>query len=97
MIKKNFIDPFVLDRKLIKIEIKNSPSPLYNEYFSIFNNLITFRPKNDYLLFSDFDLPYLNKVLFNTNLNQSSPEPIFLENLAFLNIYQNNTIFNNFF
>jgi len=60
----------------------NAPSSLYNEYFSILDNLISSR-RNDDQLFGDFNLPHLNKASLNANLNLSSPEAIFLENLAF--------------
>jgi len=73
----------------------NSPSSIYNEYFNILDNLISSRP-NDLLFFGDFSLPNLNKASLNANLNLSSPEAIFLENLAFLNLFQINTIFNNY-
>jgi len=38
----------------------NSPSSLYNEYFSILDNLISSSQNYD-LLFGDFNLPNLNK------------------------------------
>ncbi|VVC34198.1 Endonuclease/exonuclease/phosphatase [Cinara cedri] len=60
------------------------------------NNLISSRPNNDLLLFGDFNLPNLNKASLNANLNLSSPEAIFLENLSFLNLFQINTIFNSY-
>jgi len=41
-------------------------------------------------------LPNLNKASLNANLNLSSPEAIFLETLAFLNLFQINTTFNNY-
>lgn len=72
----------------------NSPSSLYNDYFSILDNLISSRPNDDLLLFGDFNLPNLNKASLNANLNLSSPEAICLENLSLLNLYQINTIFN---
>lgn len=74
----------------------NSPSSLYNKYFSILDNLISSRLNDDLLLFGDFNLPNLNKASLNANLNLSSPEAIFLENLAFFNLFQINTIFNSY-
>ncbi|KAL4132253.1 hypothetical protein QTP88_009445 [Uroleucon formosanum] len=62
---------------------------------SISDNLISSRPNGD-ILFGDFNLPNLNKASLNANLNLSSPEAIFLENLAFLNLFQINTIFNSY-
>jgi hypothetical protein len=73
-----------------------SPSSLYIEYFSILDNLISSRPNDDLLFFGDFNLPNLNKTSLNANLNLSSPEAIFLENVAFLNLFQINTIFNSY-
>lgn len=72
----------------------NSASSSYIDYFNILDNLISSCPNDDFLLFGDFNLPNLNNTSFNKNINPSSPESIFLENLAFLNLYQINTILN---
>jgi len=53
-------------------------------------------PNDDLLLFGDFNLPNLNKTPLNENINLSSPESIFLENLSLLNLFQINTISNNY-
>jgi len=51
----------------------NSPSSLYNDYFSILDFLIFSRQNYDLLLFGDFNFPNLNKASLNTNFNQYSP------------------------